>query len=429
MVLSHKKLKQKLRSLVAESLAAPGREDLREDAASEEINQQLQSIKELLGSKSRRPKSSKRPRRAKKRPLSEEEETQKGIGENDGLIGFGEDGKSGKRKRDRELDGVKESKEKKKQKKNKKKKKEEKAETGAKKNESEDKGGSNDKEVVESNQFINTAESEQNVKKVYVGGIPYYSTEDDIRSFFDGCGTVTEIDCMTFPESGKFRGIAILTFKTESAAKRALDLDGADMGGFYLKIQLYKATRAQKSDFAPQVMEGYNRIYVGNLSWDVTEDDLKKLFSDCKISSIRFGTDKETGDFKGYAHIDFSDSMSLTIALKLDQKVVCGRPVRIRCAVPKKEVDNKSVLKTTKMKAGNETENRSVLQTSKTNSGNGPENKAVLKTNDKKDSDGANSGQGKKKRRTCYECGTPGHLSSSCPSKMAVKPDNSGIES
>jgi RNA recognition motif-containing protein len=54
---------------------------------------------------------------------------------------------------------------------------------------------------------------EENAKKVYVGGIPYYSTEDDIKSFFEGCGTITEIDCMKFPETGKFRGIAILTFK------------------------------------------------------------------------------------------------------------------------------------------------------------------------------------------------------------------------
>lgn len=49
--------------------------------------------------------------------------------------------------------------------------------------------------------------------KVYVGGIPYYSTEDDIRSYFEGCGTITEIDCMKFPDSGKFRGIAIISFK------------------------------------------------------------------------------------------------------------------------------------------------------------------------------------------------------------------------
>jgi hypothetical protein len=55
--------------------------------------------------------------------------------------------------------------------------------------------------------------SGQSIKKVYVGGIPYYSSEDDIRSFFEACGSITALDCMTFPESGKFRGIAILTFK------------------------------------------------------------------------------------------------------------------------------------------------------------------------------------------------------------------------
>lgn len=52
--------------------------------------------------------------------------------------------------------------------------------------------------------------------KVYVGGIPYYSTEDDIRSYFESCGTITEVDCMCFPETGKFRGIAIISFKVST---------------------------------------------------------------------------------------------------------------------------------------------------------------------------------------------------------------------
>nr|TKW24654.1 hypothetical protein SEVIR_3G063300v2 [Setaria viridis] len=225
---------------------------------------------------------------------------------------------------------------------------------------------------VGSNNPVVAEHREQSIKKVYVGGIPYYSSEDDIRSFFEGCGSITAIDCMTFPESGKFRGIAILTFKTDAAAQRALAMDGADMGGFYLKIQPYKHNR-EKEDFAPKLIEGYNRTYVGNLPWDITEDDLKKFFSDCKISSIRFGTDKETGDFKGYAHIDFADGTSLAVALKLDQKVIKGRPVRIRCAVPKKE--------------------------------------------NQKISDNGNSDPSKSKIRTCYQCGTPGHLSSACPNK------------
>jgi nucleolin len=61
-------------------------------------------------------------------------------------------------------------------------------------------------------------------------------------------------------------------------------------GGFYLKIQPYRTTRANKgANFAPGIVEGFNRIYVGNLSWDITDDGLRKFFSDCKISSIRFG--------------------------------------------------------------------------------------------------------------------------------------------
>ncbi|OIT35269.1 31 kda ribonucleoprotein, chloroplastic [Nicotiana attenuata] len=238
-------------------------------------------------------------------------------------------------------------------------------------------------------------ESSDISRKVYVGGIPYYSTEDDIRSYFEGCGTITEVDCMNFPDSGKFRGIAIITFKTEAAAKRAMELDGSDMGGLFLKIQSYKSARANKaSNFSPNMVEGYNRVYVGNLSWDVTEDDLKKLFSDCSISSIRFGEDKETGEFRGYAHVDFADSVSVNTALKLDQKNVCGRPVRISCAVAK----------TGAVKKGGATNSR------------------PMPKNENADSATTSTVSAKIRRRTCYECGERGHLSSSCPKKQEVDP-------
>lgn len=159
-----------------------------------------------------------------------------------------------------------------------------------------------------------------------------------------------------------------------------------------LKIQPYKSNRPNKplsTNFAPKLVEGYNRIYVGNLSWDITEEDLKTLFSDCKISSIRFGTDKETGEFKGFAHVDFSDSLSTTMALKLDQEVVCGRPVKISCAVPKK---------------GGNTQSRSAPS-------------IAVVTNNTSDNADAEVVPGKIKRRKCYQCGEKGHLSSACPNK------------
>ncbi|KAK3140912.1 hypothetical protein QOZ80_5AG0407690 [Eleusine coracana subsp. coracana] len=279
------------------------------------------------------------------------------------------------------------------------------------------------KNGVASNNPAITENIEQAIKKVYVGGIPYYSSEDDIRSFFEACGSITAIDCMTFPESGKFRGIAILTFKTDAAAQRALALDGADMGGFYLKIQPYKSNKSdrevrQKEDFAPKLIEGYNRIYAGNLPWDITEDDIKKFFSDCKILSIRFGTDKETGDFKGYAHVDFSDGTSLAVALKLDQKVIKGRSVRIRCAVPKK--DNQKVNDN-----GNSDPSKNKIRTCYECGTPGhissscPNKKDSEIISDEKKINADSALASSKKRRTCYECGIPGHLSSACPNKKA----------
>ncbi|OVA18283.1 RNA recognition motif domain [Macleaya cordata] len=445
MVLSNKKLKQKLRSAIAESLATSVAGDAPKESTKENANSEVQSLKELLDSATHKPRLSKREKRRKDLPLKKttpegnNDDTQKEnkeISGSEDLNGKKKKNKKKKRKREEvegqeKENGVSEPAEKKPAKKKKKKAKKQ------KKNKKNDKVVENNGEHIEEPVMID--ESQENVDiatKVYVGGIPYYSTEDDIRSFFESCGTITEIDCMRFPETGKFRGIAMITFKTEAAAKRALALDGADMGGLFLKIQPYKTTsRPQKSssDFAPKIVEGYNRVYVGNLSWDITEDDLRNLFSDCKISSIRFGMDKETEEFRGYAHVDFADSLSLTIALKLDQKEVCGRPAKISCAVPKKEVKtgsksseprSKKVEKEVKT-GSKESEPRSKKiendSTSKVES-----DSSCKVENDSSSTVPVSASSGGKKRRTCYECGVPGHISSDCPKKkQAVDPLNS----
>ncbi|XP_047162977.1 phragmoplastin interacting protein 1 [Vigna umbellata] len=396
MVLSNKKLKLKLRAELAQ-----------QQNNINEVPSSSNSLKSLLDAATPTPRLSKRDKHRKLR--SSEHPPKEANKETETETEGSANKKNKKRKRKVEGDDVangvpdntpqKNSKKKKKKKKLKKNKKKPKT--------AEENGSNGGGEVPEATELTktNTTTSQDNgdvPTKVYVGGIPYYSTEDDIRSYFESCGTITEVDCMYFPESGKFRGIAIISFKTEAAAKRALALDGADMGGLFLKIQPYKATRANKtSDFAPEILEGYNRVYVGNLSWDITEEELRKFFNNCEITSIRFGMDKETGEFRGYAHVDFGDSQSLKTALTLDQNVLFGRPVRISCAVPlmkKPGIRNSSAV--------NEANGDK-----STSSGSGKMNGA--------DGDKSSSTvSGKMKRRTCYECGEKGHGFSECPKKQ-----------
>ncbi|KAJ7975852.1 RNA-binding protein CP31B, chloroplastic-like [Quillaja saponaria] len=271
MVLSNKKLKEKLRAELTESLtkSVAGSNPINDYTTSPDPDMQNQnSLRKLLDSATqKRPRLSKREKRRKVVSLQGPEAVEKGD-DSDSMEGDKEDDET-KEGGSKGL-GCEEIKE-----------KEEKKKLNKKGKSEQEKGADLEGEkqgVLESNKNINSQENENDPTKVYVGGIPYYSTEDDIRSYFESCGTITEIDCMRFPESGKFRGIAIISFKTEAAAKRALALDGADMGGLFLKIQPYKTTRSSKTtNFAPKVVDGYNRIYVGNLSWDVTEDELRKL--------------------------------------------------------------------------------------------------------------------------------------------------------
>lgn len=46
--------------------------------------------------------------------------------------------------------------------------------------------------------------------------MPYYISEDDIHEYFQECGTIAELDCMMFPDTGKFKGIAFITFRVNS---------------------------------------------------------------------------------------------------------------------------------------------------------------------------------------------------------------------
>ncbi|XP_057733503.1 phragmoplastin interacting protein 1 [Arachis stenosperma] len=416
MVLSNKKLKQKLRAALAKQQS---NSDVVGVDAPSSSSPSSHSLKTLLDSSAHKPVLSKREKRRKLRSLEHppaEASPQaahevEGSNKENGSEGLGSKKKNKKRKVKEDADVATEApndaekstnkKEKKKKKKKQQKKK--------KKTKTVEQNNSNHEGEVPQATVLNESSNNTNANssqdgcddptKVYVGGIPYYSTEDDIRSYFESCGTITEVDCMCFPESGKFRGIAIISFKTEAAAKRALALDGADMGGLFLKIQPYKATRINKvSDFAPKIMEGYNRIYVGNLSWDITEEELRKFFSNCNIASLRFGMDKDTGEFRGYAHVDFSDSQSLKTALTMDQKLLSGRPVRISCAVPLKK---KPTTHTT-------------AATTTTITSNGADGEKSTST--------VSAVSGKIKRRTCYECGEKGHLSSDCPKKQTMDP-------
>lgn len=51
-------------------------------------------------------------------------------------------------------------------------------------------------------------------RRVYCGGMPYSYTEGQVHEYWSYCGDIESLDLLTFPDTGRFRGIAFITFTT-----------------------------------------------------------------------------------------------------------------------------------------------------------------------------------------------------------------------
>ncbi len=81
------------------------------------------------------------------------------------------------------------------------------------------------------------------------------------------------------------------------------------------------------------------KLYVGNLSYKTTEDDLRTLFSDSgTVISIALIKDRATGRSKGFAFVELSSQSEAEQAKKdLDGKMVGDREIKVNKAKPPKE--------------------------------------------------------------------------------------------
>ena len=79
------------------------------------------------------------------------------------------------------------------------------------------------------------------------------------------------------------------------------------------------------------------KLYVGNLSYSVTKEDLEKIFSEYgKVSEAILIEDRSTGRSKGFGFVEMEDSASADQAIKaLDGKDIQGRNIRVNPAQPK----------------------------------------------------------------------------------------------
>jgi len=80
-------------------------------------------------------------------------------------------------------------------------------------------------------------------------------------------------------------------------------------------------------------------IYVGNLSFDVTEDNLRQTFEAFgKVISARIVKDKYSGQPRGFGFVEMAEQAEAQAAIEnLNGKTVLGREINVNEARPRAE--------------------------------------------------------------------------------------------
>ena len=74
-------------------------------------------------------------------------------------------------------------------------------------------------------------------KRLYVGGLPYSATEQDLENLFASAGTVSSAVVVTDRYTGQAKGFGFVEMSTDAEADAAINsLNGTQMGGRTLTV-------------------------------------------------------------------------------------------------------------------------------------------------------------------------------------------------
>ena len=78
------------------------------------------------------------------------------------------------------------------------------------------------------------------------------------------------------------------------------------------------------------------KMYVGNLAFQSTEDDIENLFSQHgEVKSVNLITDRETGRSRGFAFVEMSVEDADAAMQSLDGMIFEGRNLKVNEARPR----------------------------------------------------------------------------------------------
>ncbi|KAK3082226.1 hypothetical protein LTS18_010643 [Coniosporium uncinatum] len=178
-------------------------------------------------------------------------------------------------------------------------------------------------------------EDERDRRTVFVQQLAARLRTKELIEFFEKVGPVNEAQIVKDRVSGRSKGVGYVEFRNEESVSAAIALTGQKLLGIPIIAQLTEAEKNRQARNPEGGASGnsgvpFHRLYVGNIHFSITEDDLKNVFEPFGELEFVQLQKEEQGRSRGYGFVQFRDPNQAKDALeKMNGFDLAGRPIRV----------------------------------------------------------------------------------------------------
>jgi RNA recognition motif-containing protein len=171
---------------------------------------------------------------------------------------------------------------------------------------------------------------------LFVGNLKWECTDEELFNLFSGGGFIPTNANIVMGRNGRSRGYGLVTFADASVSDSAMGVfNEQEFQGRNLIVHEDRgATRgAGKTDDTPDPNFTGTSVFVNNLSWSCSEEELKGFFASHGSVSATIALRKD-GKSRGWGTVQFTTPEQAEAALSMKGQEFGGR--MIECLIDKK---------------------------------------------------------------------------------------------
>ncbi|PNF22993.1 Heterogeneous nuclear ribonucleoprotein 27C [Cryptotermes secundus] len=169
-------------------------------------------------------------------------------------------------------------------------------------------------------------------EKLFVGGLSWETTQENLQRYFSRYGEVIDCVVMKNSESGRSRGFGFVTFSDPANVSLVLQNGPHQLDGRTIDPKPCNPRSLQK----PKRSNSYPKVFLGGLPSNITETDLRTYFTRFgKVMEVVIMYDQEKKKSRGFGFLSFEDDEAVDRCVAEHFINLNGKQVEIKKAEPR----------------------------------------------------------------------------------------------